>query len=132
MRLLVCIVVLFPLACGSSTPPVRATPAVPPAPGSLEEQVENGAKAFENACATCHGQSLKGSNRAPSVLGKKVLGKNARETFLYIKENMPPDGPGPLTEADYWNLTAFLVKKNGWPVTARINESNAASVKTAP
>lgn len=117
--------------CGSAPKPepAAATPAAPAAPGSFEEQVQNGEKAYLAVCADCHGKTLKGGNRAPTLLGKKSLAKNAKDTFDYLKGNMPPDGPGKLTEPDYWNITAFLVKKHNWPVQGRLGPENAESVK---
>ncbi len=129
MRPLALLLVLLPASCGSAPKPEATTAAAPAAPGSFEEQVQNGEKTYAATCATCHGASLKGGNRAPTLLGKKSLAKNAKETFLYIKGNMPPDGPGALSDTDFWNVTAFLVKKHNWPVSARLSLDNAESVK---
>lgn len=120
---------VVPLACASAPRPAPSTTPSGPPPTGIDAQVEAGAKSYESACAGCHGKTGKGGNRAPGIIGKKALGKNARETFVYIKDNMPPDGPGPLTEQDYLNITAWLVKQDGWTVTEPITAANADSVK---
>lgn len=122
-------------ACGAAPKSEAATPAAPTAPaapGSFEEQAQNGAKFYETVCADCHGKALKGGNRAPSLLGKKALAKNAQDTFDYLKGNMPPEGAGKHSDQDYWNVTAFLIAKHHWPVSGRLTPENAASVKPAP
>jgi mono/diheme cytochrome c family protein len=130
MRSTALFLLVLPLACApaAKTEPIAPT-AAPAAPGSFEEQVQLGERAYLAACVECHGKTLKGGNRAPSLLGKKALGKNALDTFDYLKGNMPPNGAGKLTDADYWNLTAFLVRQHGWPVQGRLTPESAASVK---
>jgi len=92
-----------------------------------------GAKTFEASCASCHGKKGEGGKKAPTLIGKKALGdyKDAKETFAYVKDNMPPDGPGKLVEQDFWNVTAFLAKQNGWAATEPLSAANAESVKRA-
>ena len=129
MRRFLALLPLLVVACASAP---RAAPKPAPAgaaPQGLDAQIAAGEKSYQDACATCHGKAGKGGNRAPAVIGKKALGKNAKETFGYIKDNMPPEGPGTLTEQDYLNITAWLVKQDGWTVTDPITAANAESVR---
>jgi len=127
MRLLLVTGLSFVLfACaGSST-----GPKAPAAGGTLDGQVETGAKEFSQHCATCHGDQGQGGDKAPALVGPKALDdyKNAKQALTYVKERMPPDKPGSLSDEDYWNIVAFLVKKNDLPITAPLTPANAESV----
>ena len=120
-------------ACGGgATPAATASKgAPPPPPKSLDEQIAAGGSTFQSVCASCHGENGEGGDKAPRLIGPKGLDayKSAQETFTYIKEHMPPDAPGSLHEQDYWNVTAFLVKKNDLPVTDILSPETAAAVK---
>jgi mono/diheme cytochrome c family protein len=80
---------------------------------------------------TCHGDKGQGGDKAPALVGPKALDdyKNAKQAFDYSKTHMPPDKPGSLTDEEYWNIVAFLVKKNDLPITAPLTAANAESVQ---
>lgn len=50
----------------------------------------------------------------PAVIGDQALGRfqTARDLKQYIHENMPWHTPGSLTEEEYLQLTAFLLREN--------------------
>jgi mono/diheme cytochrome c family protein len=137
MRLLV-LALAFPLGCASAPKTAAPAPMAPPAPmavpATLDEQVAAGAKTFDAACASCHGKQGQGIEDAPTIIGEKALWdfKDASELFTYVQKNMPPDGPGPLVQRDFWNLTAFLAHKNGWTGEGPLSAANAHSVRRAP
>lgn len=100
-------------------------------PATLEEQMALGEKAYGAACASCHGASGEGKAKAPALVGPKGLDdyKTAKDAFDYIKGNMPSDKPTSLSDAEYWAITAYLAKKNNYPVDKKLDAGNAAGIK---
>jgi len=101
---------------GTGLPPGSGTPAA-------------GAAIFASRCAGCHGKSGKeGPNdvlvgaeprqgfpfsKDPSL--PHTIGNYwpyATTVFDYIRRAMPPDAPGSLSDAEVYNLTAFLLNAN--------------------
>jgi cytochrome c5 len=72
-----------------------------------------GATVFEEACAMCHGDSGEGSKKSPAVVGEP-LAKNFADDkalFVYLKEKMPKDDPGSLSDEEYANVIAWMRSK---------------------
>jgi mono/diheme cytochrome c family protein len=104
-----------------------ATPAGP----SAADQVAQGEKVYGDSCATCHGAAGEGKGKkSPAVVGPKALTKykNAADLEKYIKEKMPKDDPGSLSEADSWAVTAWIVSKQGKLGDAALSADNAAGI----
>ncbi len=130
LRSLVLVVVpALLVACGGGAKP--ATTPVSAAPKSLDEQVAAGEKLFAEKCASCHGEKGEGKDKAPALIGPKGLDEyhNAKEAFGYIKDNMPPEKAGSLSNDEYWHVTAFLIKRNGLELKEQLGSANAESVK---
>lgn len=92
--------------------------------GGLTAQLEQANKVWSDSCATCHGDKGEGKGKKnPAVVGGKALAKykNGGELLSYIKEKMPKDDPGSLSEADYLAVTAWVLSQNG-----RLGETNDA------
>jgi cytochrome c len=124
---------LAALGCGGgekaadTTPAASAPPAAdvnappgdqdaPPVGFGLGEQLAQGDKVWAESCTVCHGDSGEGKGKKnPAVVGGRALAqyKTGAELFTYLKEKMPKDDPGSLSEADYLAVTAWLIKKNG-------------------
>ena len=49
----------------------------------------------------------------PPVTGIRVSLQSAEYLFKYLKETHPPQRPGVLEENDYWDLTGWILYKNG-------------------
>jgi cytochrome c5 len=51
----------------------------------------------------------------PAIIGPSTLLRfqDVADLQAYIKVNMPWHAPGSLTDQEYWQLTAFLVRENG-------------------
>lgn len=67
----------------------------------------------------------------PPVIGPFALTgfQNARNLHTFLRTKMPFQQPGSLTEEEYWQLTAFLVRANGYELGSQpLDEVNAASV----
>ena len=101
---------------GTGLPPGSGTPSA-------------GATIFAARCAGCHGKTGKeGPNdvlvgadprqgfpfskdpNLPHTIGN--YWPYATTVFDYIRRAMPPDAPGSLSDADVYNLTAFLLRAN--------------------
>ncbi len=70
--------------------------------------------------------------KIPALIGTGTLQKfsTAASLHSYIKAAMPFWKPGSLTEDESWQVTAFLLRQNGyWPGTVELNGSNAASIE---
>jgi len=125
------------LACSSPTP----VPETPPTPDPKSEtstqtsvegltfadQVARGGALYGANCAKCHGDAGQGTDKGPAVVGegvlpldppaaarhRKVQFRTALDVFLWVKETMPADAPGSLTDAQYVEILAFDLKANG-------------------
>jgi len=66
----------------------------------------------------------------PGLIGSGALTKFATVTNLYgfIRAAMPFEDPGVLTEDEYWQVTAFLLRENGIAYTGRLDASSAAQI----
>jgi thiosulfate dehydrogenase len=72
-----------------------------------------GVAVFAANCARCHGADAKGSPLAPPLWGEKsfsIGASMAREerAAAFIKHNMPLDLPGSLTDAQAWDVAAYV------------------------
>jgi alcohol dehydrogenase (cytochrome c) len=99
-------------------------PSAPPAGGGLTEQLAQANKVWADSCTTCHGDNGEGKGKKnPPVVGTKALTKfkTGADLLTYVKEKMPKDDPGSLSESDYLAVTAWLLSKN-----AKLGETNDA------
>ena len=83
-----------------------------------EAEAQRGQAAYASRCATCHGRALVSTNDAPSLVGEPFAigwkGKTLAERFTTIKESMPPNNPGDLTDRFVIDVLAFILKSNGY------------------
>jgi alcohol dehydrogenase (cytochrome c) len=88
-------------------------------PDFTAEQARAGAVVYEQNCAACHGAALQGSV-ALSLSSLQFLRHWADglhtvgDLFDLIKERMPKQAPGSLTERQYLEVTSFILSKNGY------------------
>ena len=84
-----------------------------------EAQGQAGAAQYEAICAACHEGDEPEAN-APKGTEFVERWRDAPLSFLYdfIRTSMPGDKPGSLTEAQYINLTAYLLEANGYKAGA--------------
>lgn len=69
---------------------------------------------------------------APAIVGPGTLTKflTAADLQAFVKASMPWHAPGSLTDDEYWQLTAYLVRANGYGDLA-LGPANAAEVRLA-
>lgn len=79
-------------------------------------QAANGAKAYQKACAGCHGPKLQGG-MAPALVGKIFWltygGKKVSTLWSDIHTQMPMSAPGSVSARNSIDIMAFLFEKNG-------------------
>ena len=124
-----------------------------PARAFTAEQVDKGREVFRLQCARCHGPAGQGISNiyrgmtAPPLIGSGALPldprpyqkmrhfqfRTVRDIYEFASAVMPADQPASLSDADYWNVIAFLLNGNGMPVNGRLlNEDEAAQIPLAP
>lgn len=72
-----------------------------------------GVEVYAANCARCHGPDAKGTPLAPPLWGDKsfsIGASMAREerAAAFIRHNMPLDRPGTLTDAQAWDVAAYV------------------------
>lgn len=84
-----------------------------------DAQAERGASAFGASCAACHGATLAGTGEAPSLASLEFVshfdGATVGALFDRIRVTMPQNAAGSLSRNIYADITAFLLKSNGFP-----------------
>jgi len=79
-------------------------------------QAARGGKVFESQCATCHREV---GGVAPVLAGDRftrAFGDATLETvFTTIKTTMPRTSPGSLSDAEYTDIVAHLLRLNSYP-----------------
>ena len=128
----------------STTPRITATTAS----ATFGEQAAAGQKLYAAKCASCHGANGEGGD-GPRVVGigqgalpldpapkakyRKAQFHSAADVAAFVVKNMPPDAPGSLSEAEYWDILAFDLKANGVDLGAKhLDASTAPSVVIHP
>jgi mono/diheme cytochrome c family protein len=86
-----------------------------------EGQAARGEDVYYQECASCHGATLTGGDgtAAPPLAGKDFLeawsGKSVADFVKRLRDTMPLDSPGRLSQRAYADLTAFVLKANEFP-----------------
>jgi thiosulfate dehydrogenase len=111
-------------------------PVGPPQPNArlqrfaaLRPDTAAGRATFSTVCALCHGAAGEGTAAAPPVWGPRSFNIGAgmarvRTAASFIRDNMPFDRPGTLTDQQAFDVAAFVVaqprpdfsgKERDWP-----------------
>ena len=82
-------------------------------------QARRGRRVYNQNCASCHGQGLRGGEMAPSVAGSDFIvfwtEVPVGVLFERIKLTMPEDGPGRLSDQEYTDVVAYMLDRNDYP-----------------
>jgi mono/diheme cytochrome c family protein len=82
-------------------------------------QAARGKAPFESSCARCHNVELAGSQRGPALKGNAFWSKyendNLATLFMYLRDNMPQDGPSLVNENIKADSLAYIMSANGMP-----------------
>jgi cytochrome c5 len=81
-------------------------------------QAERGGAVYETRCRRCHAGDQHGVNGS-SLAGEAFMlhweGRTLDRLVRRIRDTMPPDAPGTMTEADAVDAVAFLLQRNRFP-----------------
>src|SRR5579864_3514609 len=111
-------------ACTSKTGSEQATH------DTFASQVAHGATVYAARCASCHGANLEGGVGIDLVgIGPayRWVGQTAEDLFQRVA-TMPKGAPQSLPQAEYVDLTAFLVARNGGQSTTSLS-ADASSLQ---
>ncbi len=101
------------------------------------EQAEKGKVPFSGLCRRCHSDDLNGSERGPALRGESFMANWEQQDLdrlrSKVRDTMPPDDPGKLSEEDYVHLVSYILKNNNYPAGTTALESGAlSSILLAP
>ena len=96
---------LFAAAAQAASPPSLYTAT----------QATAGAAVFAQSCAMCHGASLAGG-AGPALVGPgfATSGTTVGSVFTMVAQQMPLSSPGSLSHAQYKDVMAYILQKNGY------------------
>jgi len=94
-------------------------------------QAEQGKVPFTGLCRRCHSDNLEGSERGPALKGETFMTNWDQQDLdrlrSKIRDTMPPDDPGKLSEDDYVGLVSYILQANGYPAGAANLDGGALS-----
>ena len=87
-------------------------------------QARRGETAYQSNCAACHGKNLQATNPdAPSLtapsFGISWYGKPVADLFALMRTTMPLGAGGSLSDPEYLDIVAYILKFNGYPAGDR-------------
>ena len=99
------------------------------------QQAAAGAAVFSQNCAMCHGADLKGG-AGPALIGQAFAAAGSGYTvgaiFSEVAEQMPAGQPGSLTQTQYEDVMAYILKQNGYPAGSTALAYNGSLASTVP
>ncbi len=106
----------------------------PPAPFYTNAQAQRVEGVYRDVCAECHGERLKGGGMgggAPlsgPVFENKWSGRPVSALYGYVRARMPQDRPGSLTDQQYADLVALILRANDYQPGSREVPPNSAAL----
>ena len=83
------------------------------------DQQARGKALYNDKCASCHQESLKGSTETPPLTGDMFWGNwetySANNLVEQVRSTMPEDNPGSLMRQEYVDIVAYILKFNQVP-----------------
>ena len=97
------------------------------------DQLARGEQVWQAVCAECHGPESTNLD-APLLLSPGALKSypHAAAAHQYIRDSMPNDEPGSLTEQEYWDVLAFLLVQQGVERDVELGPATAGEIPTTP
>jgi alcohol dehydrogenase (cytochrome c) len=93
------------------------------------EQAAAGRAVYERSCSACHGADLNPAPGVPPVKGEAFLanwrGRSVGELFAYTRDFMPPGAGRSLSEAEYLQVTTYLLQQNDYPAGSVLDPDEA-------
>ena len=99
-----------------------------------DAQAERGKTVYEEQCSFCHLADLSGQGFAPPLVDDAFTQRwqdgNLGDLFTIVKVTMPQDKPQSLTDAQYAEIVAYVLKVNKYPAGDQELQPDAAALKT--
>ncbi len=84
-----------------------------------DAQATRGGRIYRQVCSSCHAPNMEGGEMGPGLRGKPFIdpwdGERLAELMSYVQETMPQDNPGSLSDEDYTDVLAYVLKVNEFP-----------------
>jgi mono/diheme cytochrome c family protein len=114
-----------PTAPAASSPPV--VPATLSTANGLytEAQATRGKRTWQGICASCHTTA----EHADSKFAEDWRGRSLLAFYQSLYTTMPKDDPGTLSEEEYMDVIAYLLKLNRMPAGAVELQADTAMLK---
>lgn len=97
------------------------------------EQAARGKTGFEISCSRCHNEALIGSERGPALKGSAFLSHWENDTlgglFTKIRDTMPMNDVGTITDAIKVDIMAYVLQQNGFPPGRGVLAPQAAALE---
>jgi hypothetical protein len=78
-----------------------------------------GQTAYQEHCAVCHGDGLRGTDEGPALAGRTFeqhwFEDSLGNLVTKVRTTMPADAPGSLDESAYLAIVAYVLEENGFP-----------------
>ena len=98
-----------------------------------QQQVERVRPLYKQRCAACHGDQLQGAGVGSPLTGPDFLaiwsGRPLSDLVDKIRNTMPFDAPGSLSQQQAIDLTAHILQTGRFPAGAELTESALAGVR---
>lgn len=117
------------LTCAAAAAGAQTATPVPTWSGVFTAaQNQRGVEIHASVCAMCHGHRLNGAGQSemppsPAIAGAALLRKWSNQSvaalFLYVRQAMPPDAPGTLTDQQTVDAIAHMFHVSGMPAGER-------------
>ncbi|WP_419758814.1 c-type cytochrome [Acidisoma sp.] len=122
-----------PFAAAAAASDTTSSSALPTLFTSSE--ADQGRIVFEQHCAACHGEDLRGKI-GPALVGPS-LGSARDHTTISIMFNviafeMPAGAPASLTKENYAVVMAYILQRNGYPADAHPLSYTSAETLNTP
>jgi mono/diheme cytochrome c family protein len=75
------------------------------------EQWQRGRDLYAGLCASCH----PAVTHVGPIFTKSWAGKKLSDLFGYLRERMPKNEPGSLTDQEYVDVMSYMLRLNGMP-----------------
>ena len=75
------------------------------------EQWQRGRDLYAGLCASCH----PAVTHVGPIFTKSWAGKKLSDLFGYLRERMPKNEPGSLTDKEYVDVMSYMLRLNGMP-----------------
>ena len=93
------------------------------------EDAMAGRAVYEQHCSACHGTEFVAAPGVPPIKGAGFLanwrGHSVGELFAYIRDFMPPGAGGTLSDAEYLQVSAYLLQANDYPPGGALDPDEA-------